>query len=169
MSKRILLSVLLAACSGSVLAASNDSTERRVDTETYQMQSPTTPVNGGIVEAQAATERSVASDVSGPLAELRARHQSEYATLLQSLANARDNAERASLEQRAGELKLRQAREELVWLKAAAIEKGDAAYAARLDEALRETEPKAAPVATTFVPRDTVTGAALNAAEGSAK
>lgn len=169
MSKRILLTVLLAAWSGTALAAADASTERRVDNETYQTSQPTTPGNGGVVEAQVASERTAVSEVGGPLAELRSRHQAEFAPLLTALSAARDNAERESLERQAMELKARQAREELVWLKSAALEKGDTAYAARLDEALANLQPAAAPVATTFVPRDPATGAALNAAEGSTK
>ncbi|MFA7330333.1 MAG: hypothetical protein WC326_04585 [Candidatus Delongbacteria bacterium] len=169
MSKLILLSLVLASWSGTVLAAGDESPERRVDTETYQMLAPTQPASGGSVDAQAVAGRAQQAQADGPLAELRSRHQSEYAALLQTLAGARDNAERDALELQASQLKARQAREELEWLRSEAVLKGNTSAVDRLDAALLDLQPKTAPVATSFVPRDTVTGVALDGRTGGAK
>jgi hypothetical protein len=168
MNKLLIIACVLAGLAGASLAATGDTTdERRTDTATYRLTEP--GLQSGTAPATLSTEASpaVAIAVPGPLAELRARHLAAYENLSLALANSRDNAERASLELQAVELKTAQQREELQWLKADAESRGDAAYAARLDEALREAQPKAAPVATSFVPRDPATGRALSTEGGS--
>lgn len=166
MRSLILMGALLAALTSPVLADENTS-DRRVDTGTYQIDEPTQPAGApGAAAVQAVTQtdtRPVA--VPAELAQLRARHMDEVAALVQALAAARDQAERASLELQAQELKIRQQREELTWLRTDAATRGDAAYAARLDDALRDLEPRTAPVATATVPRDPVTGRSLDGRE----
>jgi hypothetical protein len=167
MNKRLCL-LLVLAMTGVVFAASDEATERRVDSEGYEILGSTTPAGGVAVAATLAEPGQIerAAATAGPLAELRARHMAEF----QSLADAsRASLGSPELEAQLADLKLRHAREELGLLRSEAEGKGDTAYAARLDEALRNLVPAPAPVATTFVPRDPATGAALNAAEGSAK
>jgi hypothetical protein len=165
MNKRLCL-LLVLAMTGVVFAAEGETTERRVDSGTYEILGTSTPATGTAVEAQAVTDRAAAIEATGPLAELRSRHQAEYLSLADA---SRASLGSPELEAQLAELKVRHAREELGLLRSEAEVKGDAAYVARLDEALRNLVPATAPVASRFVPRDPVTGAALNAAEGSAK
>jgi hypothetical protein len=161
MNKRLVL-LLALAVTGVAFAATDEATERRVDSETYEMLAPGLPADAGIATAQPADAATAAPVQDGPLAELRARHQAEFQSLAEAAVAARDNQTREALEAELAGLKARHAREELEWLKADALAKGDAAYAGRLDEALRNLTPAAAPVATTFVPRDPATGRALD-------
>lgn len=165
MKKTLLLVCLVSALATTVLAE-----ERRLDTATYRLEEPTMPSVGQPVQALGA-DASLAAPVQVPaaLAELRARHLGEVSAMDAALLAARDEAERQSLELRAVAMKQRQQQEELGWLRSNALATGDAAYAARLDEALQNLEPVAAPVATRFVPRDPATGLALDGQEGGAQ
>lgn len=158
MNKRLCLLTVL-AMTGVVFAASDEATERRVDSETYEMLAPAQPADAGAAIAQPADAATATPVQDGPLAELRDRHLAEYQALAEASRAALGSAE---LEARLVEMKARHAREELEWLRADAQAKGDDAYATRLDEALRNLTPAAAPVATTFVPRDPATGRALD-------
>lgn len=169
MSKLLIsLSLVAALAAGAMAVESAD--ERRPDTATYQLEESTVPTAGQPAQALEADGSRVAPlQIPAALADLRARHNSALAQLGAALDAARDQAERESLERQAVELKHSQQLEELGWLKQNALAKGDAAYASRLDEALRQLEPRTAPVATTFVPRDPVTGEALSGQEGGAQ
>lgn len=166
MNKLILTTLVAATLLGAAVTTAS-AEERRMDTATYRLEEPTTPAAGAAVTASDgdAPVRVNLVPVPAPLAEMRARHADEMAGLEAALLTSRDQAARESLERQALGMKLRQQREELDWLKTQALLAGDAPYAARLDQARGELEPKAAPVATTFVPRDPVTGEALGAKE----
>ncbi len=167
---KLIMTTLVATALVSTTFVTASAEERRQDTATYRLEEATTPGAGSLVPALEDTSlRAMQIAVPAPLADLRARHANEMAGMEAALAASRDQAERESLERQAMELKLRQQREELSWLKEQAVAKGDAAYAERLDQAQRELAPKAAPVATVFVPRDPATGEALGAQEGGAK
>ncbi|MFA7330336.1 MAG: hypothetical protein WC326_04600 [Candidatus Delongbacteria bacterium] len=135
--------------------------ERREDTATYRVSEPDTPTLLSVpVEV---LRQSPAARVTTPtaLAELRSRHQADTAALERALLATDDQDERAALERQAAALKLTQRREELEWRRSDALARGAAATVARLDEALRELEPRPLPAATTCVPRDPLSGQAL--------
>jgi len=165
MNKKLCL-ILVLAMTGVVFAAEGDGTERRVDSETYEMLAPSQPAEALPATVRPADGATAAPATEGPLAELRARHLAEYTSLADASRAALGSVE---LEARLVELKARHARAELEWLKADALAKGNTAYVASLDEALVNLTPAAAPVATTFVPRDPATGRALAATEGASK
>ncbi|MFA7330330.1 MAG: hypothetical protein WC326_04570 [Candidatus Delongbacteria bacterium] len=169
MNKRLTI-VLALALTGAAFAAESETTERRVDTETYEILRTSQPATGGAVVALpgSAAEYGLAPAPTGPLAELRARQLAEFQSLAASLGAA-DNQAREALEDRLRDLKLRHSREELEFLRQDALSRGDAAYAARLDEALGNLTPRPAPAPTTFVPRDPATGRALDGTEGGAR
>lgn len=162
MKKLLLMGCLLAAAG---LVAADGGEQRRTDTDTYTSDQPVLQDGGAAVALP--SEQAGTAPVS-PIADLLAAHQAEMQALDQALMNARDEAERQSLELRAVEMKREHQRAELQALKADALLRQDAAYAARLDEALLHLSPAPAPVATTFVPRDPATGRALTT-EGGAK
>jgi hypothetical protein len=93
-------------------------------------------------------------------------HRAEALALTQALAQVRSAAERQALESRVVEMKQEHQREELTALRADALLKRDMAYVARLDAALGHLDPAPLPAAVVFVPRDPVTGRAL---EGGVK
>jgi hypothetical protein len=158
MKHALLMLCLLGLYSPAVGAAE----ERREDTATYRVSEPDTPTLLSVsVEVLPQTSAARAT-TQAALAELRSRHQADYTALERALLAARDHDERASLERQADALKLTQRREELEWRRSDALARGDSAYVARLDEALRELEPKPLPAATTFVPRDPLNGRALD-------
>ena len=155
MKKLLLMGCLLAAAG---IAAADAGEQRRTDTDTYTNDQPVLRDGGAAVALP--IEQAGAAPVS-PIADLLAAHQAEMQALDQALLNARDEAERQSLELRAVEMKREHQRAELQALKADALLRQDAAYIARLDEALLNLTPAPAPVATIFVPRDPATGRAL--------
>jgi hypothetical protein len=162
--KRFLILTCLLAAAGAQAATAVADEARRVDDGVYSNEQPVLQQGGAV---QAATPDRVAAPASrNPIAELQAAHLAEYRALEQALASATDEAQRRTLENRAAAMKSEHQRAELQALKADALLRNDAAYAARLDEALRLLDTPPAPVATTFVPRDPATGRAL---EGGVK
>lgn len=140
---------------------------RRPDTGTYSSDQPLLR-NGG--PATPLPVVPAGAPVLGPIASLRATHIVEYQSLVQAVVNARNEAERRSLDLRAVAMKRDHQRSELQALRADALLRHDTACATRLDEALLNLEPRPAPLATTLVPRDARTGHALDpAVEGSAR
>ena len=141
---------------------------RRLDTGAYSTDQPVL-LNGGQAVALP-VGRAVAPSAPSPIADLLAAHLAEYQALVQALADVKDVVERQSLGLRAVAMKREHRCSELQALKADALLCHDTAYVARLDEALLTLEPRPAPAATTFVPRDVKTGRALDpAVEGGAK
>ncbi|MDP2359527.1 MAG: hypothetical protein Q8O14_02060 [bacterium] len=160
--RRFILGGLLVALATAVLAPAAGAEERRVDDGFYTIEEPAEPAAADPAQLAPAAGDIPAPLVPAPLAEVRQRHRIELETLTAGLAAARDQAERESLERQAMDLKLAQQREELQWLMADALARGDSAYAAQLGEALDALVPRPAPVPVTLVPRDPATGRALD-------
>lgn len=157
------------ALTGVVFAASDEATERRVDSETYQILGTTTPGSGPAVEASPAQpdEARRVSTPAGPLAELEARQSAEYATLL-AAAMAASPAEREAREREIAALKSRHTQERLQLVRAQAEAAGDAAYLARVAEAQRGLDIRPLPAGTPVL-RDPASGIALSVPEGTSK
>jgi hypothetical protein len=161
----ISLTLLLAGWASTGLAADSENPERGPDTGSYTIDEPAQPLASSVpaLLADPTPERTLA--IPTALAELRARHLATLQQLEQAILLAQDPVERHALEERAQALKTTQQQEDLLWLKADALQRGDAAYATRLDAALLALEPVPAPVATRFVPRDPLSGRALDGSE----
>ena len=166
MNKKLCL-ILALAMTGVVFAASDEATERRVDSETYQILGTTTPGSGPAVEAAQPDEARRVSTPAGPLAELEARQSAEYATLL-AAAMAASPAEREAREREIAALKSRHTQERLQLVRAQAEAAGDAAYLARVAEAQRGLDVRPLP-AGVAIPRDPASGIALSVPEGTSK
>jgi hypothetical protein len=164
MNRSMLGGLLLAlATAGLFPVAHADPDERRVDDGFYTIDEPAEAVTGTaatLVDRPDAAAR--AAVVPQALAELRARHAGELQTLAASLATTRDQQTCAEMQRQVLELKRSQRIEELQWLKAEALARGDTAYAGRLDEALGMLEAGPRSVAVTPVLRDPATGRALD-------
>ena len=166
MNKKLCL-ILALAMTGVVFAASDEATERRVDSETYQILGTTAPGSGPAVEAAQPDEARRVSTPAGPLAELEARQSAEYATLL-AAAMAASPAEREAREREIAALKSRHTQERLQLVRAQAEAAGDAAYLARVAEAQRGLDVRPLPAGAPVL-RDPATGRALAPTEGASK